>query len=213
MAMRKVVTRSGRHIRGLFPSTKNQRMVAWESLLERDAIILFELSPGVVSYEEQPSVEIYYDDSSPRKYFPDFAVTLRNGSVAHVEVKPAEKLKGRTTRARFSLIAAQYERQARQFWILTDDEIRKEPRLSNLKLLAYHRRETLMPLHLDTLLSALEPRTSASFADFSEVFGGPTLVFRLLAAGLLTCDLNEPIQNGTAIHTTFKGAPNDSLFF
>ncbi|MBV7539402.1 TnsA endonuclease N-terminal domain-containing protein [Duganella sp. sic0402] len=188
-------------------------MVAWESLLERDAIILFELSPGVVSYEEQPSVEIYYDDSSPRKYFPDFAVTLRNGSVAHVEVKPAEKLKGRTTRARFSLIAAQYERQARQFWILTDDEIRKEPRLSNLKLLAYHRRETLMPLHLDTLLSALEPRTSASFADFSEVFGGPTLVFRLLAAGLLTCDLNEPIQNGTAIHTTFKGAPNDSLFF
>lgn len=213
MAMRKVVTPSGRGIRGFFPSTKNQRMVAWESLLERDAIILFELSPGVVSYEEQPSIEIYYDDSSPRKYFPDFAVTLRNGSVAHVEVKPAKKLKGRVTSERFSLIAAQYERQKRQFWILTDAEIRVEPRLSNLKLLAYHRRETPSPLHLDTLLNSLEPRMSASFANFAEILGGDTFVFRLLAAGLLTCDLNEPIQNGTAIHTTFKGAPNDSLFF
>lgn len=213
MAMRKVVTRSGRHIRGLFPSTKNQRMVAWESLLERDAIILFELSPGVVSYEEQPSVEIYYEDSSPRKYFPDFAVTLRNGSLAHVEVKPAKKLKGRATRERFSLIAAQYERQSRQFWILTDDEIRIEPRLSNLKLLAYHCRETLSPLHVEKLLSSLEPRTSTSFASFAEALGGPALVLRLLATGFLSCNLNEPIQNGTAIHITVKGALNDSLFF
>jgi TnsA endonuclease N terminal len=213
MAMRKVVTRSGRHIRGLFPSTKNQRMVAWESLLERDAIVLFELSPGVVSYEEQPSVEIYYDDSSPRKYFPDFAVTLRNGSVAHVEVKPAKKLKGRATRDRFSLIATQYERQARQFWILTDDEIRVEPRLSNLKLLAYHCRETLSPLHLDALLGSFEHQTSGTFASFARTLGGPNFVYRLLAAGLLICDLNEPIQSGTVIQTTFKGAQNDSLYF
>ena len=40
--------------RGKFPSMKVNRMIHWESLLERDAIMLFEFSPGVASYREQP---------------------------------------------------------------------------------------------------------------------------------------------------------------
>lgn len=61
MSSRKVVTRRGRRIRGYFPSHKCGQMIAWESLLERDAILLLEFSQGVVSYRHQPTVMDYTD--------------------------------------------------------------------------------------------------------------------------------------------------------
>lgn len=56
MLVRKVITRRGRRFRGYFPSRKLGRMVAWESLTERDVILLLEFSPGVLSYQEQPAL-------------------------------------------------------------------------------------------------------------------------------------------------------------
>jgi hypothetical protein len=44
--------------------------VEWESLLERDAILLFEFSPGVVSYQEQPEMIEYEQDGVMRRYYP-----------------------------------------------------------------------------------------------------------------------------------------------
>jgi hypothetical protein len=188
-------------------------MVAWESLLERDAIILFEFSPGVVAYQEQPSIEVYYEDTVPRRYFPDFALHLQDGSVAHVEVKPASKLRDAATKDRYSRIAQQYERQARQFRILTEEDIRAEPRLSNLKLLAYHKREPQSHLQLDVLLGSLRHEGSRTLENFAELLGGVEHVYHLLAAGLLTCDLTLPIQRDTTIHPVCEGAGSDSLFF
>ncbi len=60
MPVRKVVTPSGRKVRGYFPSKKMGRMVAWESQIELDAILLFEFSPGVISFQEQPEKIQYY---------------------------------------------------------------------------------------------------------------------------------------------------------
>lgn len=213
MAMRKVVTPSGRGIRGFFPSTKNQRMVAWESLLERDAIILFELSPGVVSYEEQPSIELYYDGSLPRRYYPDFALTLRNGSVAHVEVKPKKKLSNKLVYERLHLIAANYQRQSRQFWILTDDEIRKQPRLSNLTQCAYHIKAARVDQPPVWQLHELKNREDWTVEKLAKTLGGISSVFRLLASGLAFCDLSQPILHCTRISFTHGEAPNDSLYF
>ncbi len=59
MLARKVVTRRGRRFRGYYPSAKLGRMVAWESLLERDAILLIEFSPGVLTY----LIKKFADDS------------------------------------------------------------------------------------------------------------------------------------------------------
>ena len=67
-------------------------MVEYESLLERDAIYLFEHSPGVVSFQEQPEVIMYEYENKIRKYYPDFAVTLNSEAVIHIEVKPQIKL-------------------------------------------------------------------------------------------------------------------------
>ena len=81
MSSRNVVTRSGQRIRGYFPSHKCGQMIAWESLLERDAILLLEFSQGVVSYRHQPFVIDYSDGEQMRKYYPDFEVVLEGGEV------------------------------------------------------------------------------------------------------------------------------------
>lgn len=213
MPTRKVVTRSGHRIRGVFPSVKNQRMVAWESLLERDAIVLFELSPGVIAYEEQPSIEQYYEGTASRKYYPDFALTLRNGSVAHVEVKPKKKLSNKLVHARLNLIAANYQRQSRQFWILTDEEIRKQPRLSNLSQCAYHLKAGRSEMPPLWQLHELRRRDDWTFEQLTTALGDAPSIFRLLASGLAFCDLDEPIQACTRITFAHGGAPNDALYF
>lgn len=213
MPTRKVVTRSGHRVRGFFPSVKNQRMVAWESLLERDAIVLFELSPGVIAYEEQPSIELYYDGSAHRKYYPDFALILRNGSIAHVEVKPKKKLANQLVYTRLHQIAATYQMQSRQFWILTDEEIRKQPRLSNLKQYAYHLKSTRSKSLPIWTLSDLRRRGDWTFQSLAIALGGESSVFRLLASGLASCDLNKPIQHCTPITFAQGDQENDSLYF
>lgn len=213
MATRKVVTRSGRRVRGVFPSTKNQRMVAWESLLERDAIVLFELSPGVVAYEEQPSIELYYEDTVPRKYYPDFALTLRDGSIAHVEVKPRKKLSKRDVAQRFDQIASTYQRQSRQFWILTDEEIRRQPRLANLTRCAYHLKARTSSKPTSWELLELRRRNDWTFSHLATALDGPHAVYRLLALGLAYCDFDSPILDSTPISFHPSEGKNDSLYF
>lgn len=135
MKSRKVVTRSGRGYRGYFPSWKMQRVVEWESILERDAILLFEFSRGVVSYQEQPELIEYEFEGEIHRYYPDFEVILTNGQIIHFEVKPSEKLKSHELIKKMSAIKHHYDRMGRDFRILSSDQIQKYPRNSNLMYL------------------------------------------------------------------------------
>lgn len=214
MPVRKVVTPSGRKVRGYFPSKKMGRMVAWESQIELDAILLFEFSPGVAAFQEQPEKIQYYVDGEQFTYFPDFEVVLTHGETIHVEVKPASKLKKLELRNRLENIAMHYAKQSRKFRVLTDKEIRVEPRLSNLKLLTYHRKEndsdgSNFPEWINQF-SMLPART---IAGATAVLGNVGKVYRLLAAGYLHCDLNKPIAPDSAITFSRKGEQNVAVYF
>src|SRR5215831_20780141 len=127
MPVRKVVTRSGKKFRGRFPSRKNAAMVCWESLHERQAILLFEYSANVASYEEQPSEETYYVRGVPHRYYPDFRTTLTNGHVVDIEVKPSAKLLKAQNKEKYGRIASMYLRAGRQFRLLTERDYRAQP--------------------------------------------------------------------------------------
>jgi hypothetical protein len=60
---RNIISPSGGIVRGKFPSRKNGRIIHHEGLLELDAIYLFEASPQIVRYREQPQ-KIYYPDAA-----------------------------------------------------------------------------------------------------------------------------------------------------
>jgi hypothetical protein len=88
---RQVVRPTGGIFRGRFPSRKSGRSVAFESLIERDALLLFEFSRGVASYREQPYSIRYTFEGRSRKYTPDFELSLASGAVLLIEVKPEDK--------------------------------------------------------------------------------------------------------------------------
>lgn len=209
MAIRKVVTRSGRGLRGYFPSTKLGRMVAWESPLERDAILLFEYSPGVVSYEEQPELILYPDGDEVRRYFPDFEITTASGIKLHIEVKNSRKLSIPKTAAKYRTIAAHYQSEGRHYRILTDREIRQEPLFSNLKCLTQYHRPS------ETLASALD-HVARKLRNGALQMGALGLdtpsIWRLMAHGHLHCDLSSPIT-ASSLMSLVAGGCDDTLYF
>lgn len=124
MLSRKVVTRSGRGFRGYFPSKKLNRPVQFESLLERDAIRLFESSDEVVTYREQPTIVYYYLEDLPKKYYPDFELVLECGSVVHVEVKPSIRLFTKKLSIKYLAVSQSYVSRTETFIVLTEKELR-----------------------------------------------------------------------------------------
>lgn len=210
MRVRKVVTRRGRRFRGYFPSRKLHRMVAWESLLERDAILLLEVSPGVAFFQEQPTVIQYFDGQSLCDYYPDFEVILADGSVFHLEVKTTSKLKNPKVAAKFSAIAKHYQEKGLSFRIMTEQELQREPLLSNAQVLAYLQGNISHPLpSIHELRSNLGASTIA-FAKAESTLGRDTVLY-LIAHGMLGCDLTQPLAGNTLL-TILEGGSNDSVF-
>jgi len=182
MLARKVVTRRGRRFRGYFPSRKLHRMVAWESLLERDAILLLEVSPGVVSFQEQPTLIRYFNGKVFCDYYPDFEVVLSDGSVFHLEVKTTSKLNTPKVATQFTAIAAHYQEKGFGFRIVTEQELQREPLLSNAQDLSHLQGDTRRPL--------------PSFYKLREDLGTGTIVFAKAEALLGRKTVLHLIANG-----------------
>lgn len=72
---------------GFLPSAKTGRMIAYESLLERNAAYVLEGAREVTDYLEQPEREEWDDAGKVRTYTADFGALTAFG-IAYVEVKP-----------------------------------------------------------------------------------------------------------------------------
>lgn len=196
MLARPVITRRGRRFRGYFPSKKMGRMVAWESLLELDAILLLEISQGVVSYQEQPALIQYAQGTEQREYYPDLEVILNDGSLLHLEVKASRELDKPDIAGKYQAIAADYVHRDFPFRVVTEQEIRREPLLSNAQLLFSLLRHP-SPIDLDT--TRLEEMSfPTSFESAAATLGRKTLL-RLIAYGHLACDITQPLEGGNLI--------------
>ncbi len=188
-------------------------MVEYESLLERDAIYLFEHSPGVVSFQEQPEVIMYEYENKIKKYYPDFSVTLNSGIVIHIEIKPQSILNQPLISGKFEAIIQRYKNHSAQFLILTELTIRKEPLFSNLKEInnfkKYHIDIEISFTKLKKFLIVNDPY---SVKEISEKYG-KTEVLIMLANRLLFCDLHQSLWADSNILRTFKEDDDDTLFF
>lgn len=72
---------------GYFKSYKNNKQLAFESILERDFFTLLEFQQNVLSYEEQPLKINYQLKASNTRYTPDVLVTYDDGFKKIFEVK------------------------------------------------------------------------------------------------------------------------------
>ncbi len=212
MPVRKVVRPTGRGVRGYFPSRKMKRMVAWESLLERDAILRFEFSSAVIRYEEQPQ-DIYYEqDGATRHYIPDFALTFNTGEIMHIEVKPARKLRDPDIERKYKAIADHYAAIGMSFRILSEKEIRSQPSLSNLQRLARYLPNT-SDTSLHTYIQDLSLLPARTLEGASIVCGDALPIYQLLAAGLYWFDIDQPLSANSRIYPRNKESENASILF
>ncbi|MFY9074072.1 TnsA endonuclease N-terminal domain-containing protein [Malaciobacter mytili] len=76
-----------RNVTGRIFSNKSNRLVGYESKLERDFIYLFEFDDRVEKFLEQPITINYQLDGENRRYTPDFFILLKNGEEYLIEIK------------------------------------------------------------------------------------------------------------------------------
>lgn len=177
-------------------------VVWWESQLERDYLYLLEIDPNVLAYQEQPFTLAYESPDKRKKYTPDFFVE-RYSSKQVVEIKPANKVEDFRNSRRFSQVIKFCSVNSLEFLILTEDLIRIQPRLSNIKLL-YKYAQISFPWSLyancfDYL--SLQKISTISETEESLRTKGMTrsCLLKLLWDGFLLTDLMKPISSSSPI--------------
>lgn len=210
MAVRKIPI-NRRSLTGFVASRRDGRMVASESSLERDLLVLLDFDPAVERYEEQP-VRIQYRDARGRRrtYTPDVLVHFRQDAGAHgallmpllYEVKYRADLSENWPQIKPKVRAGRAFARERgwRFKLITEREIRT-PYLQSVKFLRQYRRlqpgEAERRLLLDRLREVGESNPESLLLAIhpepvrrAELL--PTL-WHLVAIGDIHADLDEPL--------------------
>jgi hypothetical protein len=179
-------------------------MVHYEGLLELHAIYLFETSPRITRYREQPSTLLYPDGARLRRYTPDFELALDTDKVVLVEVKPQRNLNDIEIQHKLRCVTDFLRSSSQSFVVLDDLAIRNEPRLTNLRWI-YHRAARVPPTDY-AALNAIRRwgiKFPMSLHDSSVCLSGSGVdVFSLLLAGWLSCSLEVSINENTFLNLT-----------
>lgn len=133
-----------KNIIGHFPSLKLRRMVAFESLLERDYLYLLDFERDVLTFEEQPLTIRYHQGTKNHSYTPDFLLQ-RPSHPLLVECKPTIFVDTPENQVKFAAARAWCVDQGYTFQIVTDVEVRTAYRLENVKFLTRFARQIVPP--------------------------------------------------------------------
>lgn len=212
MPVRKIVTRKHKGMRLLVPSLKIRRMVQCESMLEADAVVLFDWSHDIVAFEEQPCFEYPTDAGRPFRYTPDFLIHHVDGSTTYIEIKPLNKLKSPKLRRKLNCVAEHFVRSNRSFKVLSEDVIRSETIRSNHKLLTYHARPLPKGQYFCQLVEDLTNDGELSFKRMCAVIGDRRVALQLLGNRYFSFDIRFPLTENTQLipsskevhHATFQ---------
>jgi hypothetical protein len=137
VSSRQVVNYRSGHFTGYVPSLKNNRMIQYESILERDYIMLIEADLDVVAYSEQPEALKWSDGKAFYMTTFDFCVTTSVGKEYLVEIKPLAKVIKYQLDVLYGYARAAAKNQGYddlELW--TDRELKAAPRLLNAELVA-----------------------------------------------------------------------------
>lgn len=197
MGVRKITNKGVKKVIGKFPSLKMQRIICWESQIERDYIYLLEFDPAVISYAEQPLRISYYLDSKERHYTPDFLVKRSDKNLI-VEVKQEDKAQKEENQRLFRIASAICARDNYEFVVVTDAMIRVPPRLDNIKLLTRYQRVPIHNPQYQIICNELFSESSeVCLSEVMQFFASRSIdkqvVFSLLYWGVLAVDLMQPI--------------------
>ncbi len=209
-------------VTGYVCSLKCGRPVPFESLIERNIILLVETDPRVIRFKEQPLTLFYAGpDGRTRSYTTDLLIYFRDCPPLLVEVKytsdlalPAdrdpekEKAKRRKHDALFSKLKVAQEYARRQGWdfcVLTEKHAHRIA-VNNARVLRRYQRVAVNEKVEQTLLSLLEDLQQTSPRELLAEVGSASSPLEVLSAlwqmylrGGLGADLTSPIDLDTPL--------------
>ena len=144
MPVRKVV-QHGKNIIGLFPSLKMERMVAFESLVERDTFFIMDFERSVTFFEEQPCRISYRFQRKVHSYTPDVR-KVDGGRTILVECKPEDYVDTIENQVKFSAAREWCQENNAWFELAVAEQIRSGFRLDNIKTMTIFARHCV-PQH------------------------------------------------------------------
>jgi hypothetical protein len=186
----------------ILASEKSSVPVYCESALERDAYLHFEFDPQVASYRVQPySVE--YQQKPILRTFPDAEVREVDGSWTIIQIKMRSTYEKHLAKPHFRNEAALFRSLGWNYRVLTEVEIRVEPRLENLKLM-HHYRDLLMPdAKPDEVIKYIGQHHGARIGEVTAALAHIrvhlTDIVSLVAQNKLQADLDRPLDDDTMI--------------
>jgi len=179
-------------IRTLFASRKNGRMVGCESTLERDHLYHLEADPNVIRFSEQPFHVEYTFEGKICSYTPDFLVDYAEPARQEIhEVKSERELKRGDTQARLDAVRQRLEPSGSIFRIVTDREIRSQPRLNNLAVIL---RYQIWPVDQCADVAVLPIGAPAQSIKSLTGANPWQTVLPLIASGIIGVDLDLPLS-------------------
>lgn len=204
-------------VTGRFASCKNGRALGFESLLERDYMLLLEFDDEVVSFEEQP-VQIAVPKGDRRagtQYVPDVLVhykpspdgTAKPSVLAEVKKTSDLKVNAAKYAAKFAAATSFAEGRGWVFRTVSELEIRT-PRLENLKFLREFRLAERDPKLAGLILSGLSAvgimlpisvMIDELFPTESERLNGLPVLWQMIASNEIGADLDQPLNNESMI--------------
>lgn len=188
------VTRSRMTVRGRFPSNKMGRMIGWESQLERRACYLFEFSPLIHEFLEQPNPIQFPIADRITKYTPDFQLNLLTGETWFVEVKPLDHLHKLHIAERLSKASAWYDRNGYKFIVLTDEELVVPIVEQNLSFLRYYHSIDVCRKVSIAACDWVRHVSCPTLGGLINTFKDDAQVYALLCQHVVATDLAQPLS-------------------
>jgi TnsA endonuclease N terminal len=200
---------------GKFASVKTGRVAWYESLLEKDFMYLLDYHREVSYWHEQPLRIRFSHGGKVHRYTPDLEVH-RGEKKQLIEVKPRHQVDSGKWDVLFRAASSICEEEGYQFLVVTDEIIRMQPRLENIKLLWKYARTPVLPQHQLICNQFFQSRKGelVTLIDLVQLFKRkhlpPQTLYSLLFWGALDCDLMQPLDQCSQIvlpsTTTSKAA-------
>ena len=200
-------------VTGGYPSRKSAAMDGFESLLEKEFLMLLDFDETVEKFEVQP-VRVPVP-SVPVGYVPDVLVHYRpDGQTGEVrrpllaEVKHTDDLKRHAKKyaPKFAAAHLYAEERGWEFRTVIETEIRT-PRLANLKFLREYRNITPSQAEIQQVIACMVLGRQSSLqalldglavTDEEKLYWLP-IIWSMVLSGHLIVDLNQPFSNDLPI--------------
>lgn len=194
---RRVISRSNMKPTGRFPSFRMGCMLAWESAAELNFMRLMDCDARVIEMREQPCTVYYQIEGIDHRHYPDVLVRTSLGTTLW-EVKTRADAASDEVAARSRLLSAALPALGYQYCVAMAEDLRREPRLRNVRRLLRQGRGALSLQQREHCRRLLDGDRMIIWRDVEAGKHGPLTLqaaCRLVLEGLVNVDVNHELAS------------------